>query len=297
MGKIALFGSGQVAQHIAAELTEREIDFDIVGRADAPTVEQFRPTDVKIPVDAMKVHDIVSTLEPYEKIIYTSAYRDIKACEADFPLALHINSTIPNALSLHKPLMYISTDYVFGQLDEKHEREVKGKISEDEIPTSLAFSGGPKSAYGKSKLNGEVMTLRNNGIVVRIASPFGKWKSPLRHSFVDMISGAQNALNLPEDQIITPTYLPEGAKRIVDVAENLGGSAWGTYHVVSHGEVSYYELGRHIRRIIKSRAKTLPRKSTEEGDELRPTYSALANNRVEQMPFWADSVAKHYGRG
>jgi dTDP-4-dehydrorhamnose reductase len=288
---IGVFGNGQVGQHLAEALDIAGVENKIIGREKGDDLPRYRPTDVVFNAETATAADVRRVVEPFEKVIYTSAYRDVNQCEENPRMADRINHLIPAVIATAKPIVYISTDYVFGKLSEKYERPIVGKIGEGEDPESQYFSFGSPSVYGKSKRSGEISVLGKDGIVVRISSPFGKWKSPLRHSFVDNLTWQfGKSLTMPDDQIVSPTHLPEASGRIV----GLTFEPWepGVYHVVCEGSASFFTIAKFVNDTLGLKQKITPR-SSDASDKLRPTYSALQNNKVGQLSFWAESLQQH----
>lgn len=285
-----IFGNGQVAQHIAFALDKLKIKNELIGRGDKVEVERYRNTENTFNVEVASSKHLRDISRNYDVIIYTSSLRDVNACEKNPALAHRVNAYAPSYLSEQTKVIYISTDYVFGKLSANYPRPVSGKIGEGEDPDSKYFSGGAVSIYGHTKRQGEVAVLKNSGAVVRISSPFGRWKSPLRGSFVDLVSSSQEHMFLPVDQIVSPTYLPEAADVLasVDIKE-----MDGIYHLVNEGSGSYFDIGTWARSTIRNRKKVSMRYSEQELDKLRPNFSALQNNRLPKLSHWAEAVAKH----
>ena len=289
---IGIFGNGQVGQHVAWALDEYGIENKIIGRSTPDDIYRYRKTEVQFDMAAANAQDIRRLVDGYEAVIYTSALRDISACEKDRRLADRVNHLVPAVLSSAVPTIYISTDYVFGKLSPKYIRPITGKIGEGEDPESEFFSFGASSIYGQTKRSGEISVLDRGGKVVRISSPFGRWKSPLRHSFVDNLTWqVGKSLSLPTDQIISPTYLPAAAGEIVGLL-SLAKPA-GVYHLACEGAASFYEIAKTVNDLLKLNQKISPRLSTQVDDMLRPTYSALQNNKLEKQPLWAEALRQH----
>ena len=87
-------------------------------------------------------------------IINSAAYTQVDACETNYDLAFASNATGPKNLAikckqLGIPLIHISTDYVF-EGDEKKDSPLK---EDDKL--------GPKTVYGKTKLEGEKLVMDN----------------------------------------------------------------------------------------------------------------------------------------
>jgi len=288
-----IVGNGQVGQHLAEAFDAMGYENHLIGRNTDEKIQKYRKTDVEFDVSTAKPEDLYQLSDKYTMLIYTSAYRDVNQCEKDPAMADRLNFLVPTVLANNRPLMYISTDYVFGKLNTEVPRPIVGKIGEGENPDSEFFSGGASSVYGKSKRRGELGVLNRDGFVVRIASPFGKWKSPLRQSFIDMVASSFDELTLPRDQIISPTYLPEAARTIAGLALS---PKTGMYHAVCEGSCSYQDFAMWARKVIKSTAQVRGKFSDPELDKLRPNYSALQNNKLPKLSHWAEAVEHYLGR-
>lgn len=293
---IGIIGGGQVGQHLAQAADVQGLEYDLIGRQSEHKVKRFRKENVHFDVSAANASELKEFAKRYDTLIYTSSLRDVAVCEREMALADRLNHLVPRILSGVRPLVYISTDYVFGKLNHEHPRPISGKIGEGENPDSVYFSKGARSVYGKTKRWGELAVLDNGGAVVRISSPFGLWPSDLRPSFVDSMRFKEGTLNLPDDQIISPTYLPEVAPVIVGLSRFLkSDEVRGVYHAVAEGQVSYAEFARQIRRESGMFGKVVGRTS-DNSDALRPTFSALENNRLQKFSHWAEALHK-YMRG
>jgi dTDP-4-dehydrorhamnose reductase len=289
-----ILGNGQVGQHLAEAFDYMNLPNHLIGRKVDEKIEKYRETDVVFDVSSALPEDLYQLSDNYNVLIYTSAYRDVAKCEDDPALADRINWLVPATLSNHKPIVYISTDYVFGKLNTDYPRPITGKIGEGEDPDSKYFSGGAPSVYGQSKRRGEQAVIGSGSAVVRIGSPFGKWKSPLRHSFVDMVQSNFSTMTLPRDQIVSPTYLPQAAERIAMLATDMQP---GVYHAVCEGSASFMDIATWVRSVIKSKHKVLGKYSDPVEDRLRPNYSALQNNKLPKLWHWAEAVDQYLRRG
>lgn len=289
---IGVFGNGQVGQHLAEALDLAGVQNKIIGRQKSDDLPRYRATDIVFDAETANAGDVRRVVEPFSLVIYTSAYRDVDLCEKNPRMADRVNHLIPAVIASAKPIVYISTDYVFGKMNERYPRPIVGKIGEGEDPESQYFSFGAPSIYGQTKRSGEISVLGKDGIVVRISSPFGKWKSPLRHSFVDNLTWQYGkTLSMPDNQIVSPTYLPEAAKAIYELVFDEEVRP-GVYHAVCEGSASFYILSKFVNDELGLNQKILPRAESD-ADKLRPTYSALQNNKLPQLSFWADALRQH----
>jgi len=266
--KLGVVGSGQVAQHIMDEAEKRDVEAVLIGRKDGKSVSnrKFDPSRHWDNIDSL-----LSAVSDVDLVINTAAFRDLMSCEKNPTLANQINSDLPRELAERGPRqIFISTDYVFRGLHES------GRTEKD-------FTDA-ECVYGKSKAQGEAGVISNDGVVVRIASPFGIYPSPERPSFVDAIVPkgiGEGRLELPTDQIFTPTYLPDMAAMLLDTID--AGNMSGIYHMANSGSVNWADFARTIFHIHGGSVKI---EGVTKNDNLRPKNGALLNERTPKMRHW-----------
>jgi len=271
---IGVVGTGQVAQHVLAELRRRALPYIVFSRSAAPIGESGVSVSYTVDTipDLIREHKVTS-------VINCAAQRDIVACEKDPGAAVTANVVLPSTIGQHVRQVYISTDYVF-DLNE-----------EDRPLDENAESKGALSIYGTTKLKGEQMVLANNGVVVRISSPFGIYPSPFKASFVDFAIMSPNPLDLPTDQNFHPTYLPDVVGTIVDMA--LDTKYEGIYHLVGSGRADWALLAQVARKFRKNKQKVT---GSARNDKTRPKHGALVNTRLLPFRHWMISL-EEYCRG
>lgn len=261
---IVVLGSGQASQHVQDELNARDEKFVVLGRSHYGSVEELL--------------ELIKDAEPVS-VINCAAQRDIVLCDKDPHAAAESNVLLPEAVSnagFHQ--IYLSTDYVYDLNSENR------LLHEDE-PTK-----GALSVYGDSKWQGERKVLGLGGGVARISSPFGPRKSPLKASFVDFVSGSMNNLELPCDQHFKPTYMPDAAKVIVDLALE---KATGVYHVTNEGTTDWALLAKFVREQIGNKAKVV---AVRRKDQTRPEWGNLVNTKTPKLRHWAEAVVDYLRR-
>lgn len=123
--------------------------------------------------------------------------------------------------------VYVSTDYVFDGAKRAP------YLPDDET--------GPRSVYGRTKLEGERATVvaAPDHLVVRTSWLYGD-----DNGFVPAIlrrARAGQALRVVEDQTGRPTWAPQAAEAILDLLE---GGARGVWHVAGGGTCTWLELAR-----------------------------------------------------
>jgi dTDP-4-dehydrorhamnose reductase len=265
-----VIGSGQVAQHVIAELRRRNARFKVYTRSLQPDAEAgvFVSYTLDTIGEQLRNDDITG-------VINCAALRDINLCEKNPTLAAVANIELPKAIGDVAKQVYISTDYVFDSND-------LGRVLTEEA-TSL----GALSIYGETKLQGEIETMKRGGVVARISSPWGIYPSPMKPSFVDMITSTNNKIDLPTDQFFSPTYLPDMAEHLVDLA---GAQSHGVYHLVNQGATNWLEFGRVARQMARNKERLT---GSFRFDKTRPKYGALVNTRLPRFRTWAEAMQEY----
>jgi dTDP-4-dehydrorhamnose reductase len=277
--KVGVVGSGQVAQHIVASAKESGIDVVLIGRVDGPTVSNraFNPNRTW-----EDEGDLLIAVSDCDVVINTAAFRDLNACEKDPELARKVNIDLPRLLSQRGPRqVFLSTDYVFRGLHDS-------KRKEDDPTDALCV-------YGATKAAGEREVLALGGAVVRIASPWGIYPSPERAHFVDAIVPkgiSSGKLDMPTDQYFSPTYLPDVAGIILDVAAEPGMS--GIFHATNSGSTNWKDFTSYIFEVLRTKVKV---SGSERSDKLRPKFGALENTKLARPRHWALALEEYLKGG
>lgn len=216
-------------------------------------------------------------------IVNCAAYTNVDKAEEDEPTARLINAiAVENLATAGCKVIHISTDYVFS--GNKH------------IPCKETDSVAPRTAYGRTKYEGEQMLLTANpeAIIFRTAwlySPYGNnfVKTMLRYG------KEKDELRVVYDQIGTPTYAEDLAKAIYAAIE---ADQWhpGIYHFTNEGVCSWYDFTVEILRQAGVPCRVTPILSAEyQYKTPRPHYSVLDKAKVKTtfgitIPYWTDSL-------
>jgi len=244
-----------------------------------PKEEQVPLTlqDIDI-ADREKTFAVIKKVSP-QIVINTAAYHHVDNCEDHEASAFAVNSIGVKYLAqacreVDSALVHISTDYVFdGQKNTSY--------LESDIPH-------PQSVYGISKLAGEfcVKYLMQKYFIVRstglygVAGCMGKGGG----NFVDNM--LKRAAQLPElkvvgDEILSPTYTLDLATKINQLIRT---RQYGLYHIVNHGECSWYEFTCKIFEILGKTIKIKMVTATEfKSKARRPKYSVLENGNLQKL--------------
>jgi dTDP-4-dehydrorhamnose reductase len=168
-----------------------------------------------------------------DRIINAAAVTDVDLCEREPALAGLINrDTVGWMAAYGKPLVHLSTDYVFdGEA---------GPYSED-APTR------PLSVYGSTKLESEGLALAGapGSLVVRTMTLWGKGHGT-KTSFVEFVRqslAAGKTIRIVTDQFGNPTLAEDLALAIWNLA---AGGRSGIYHAAGSEWNSRFEWARAI---------------------------------------------------
>ncbi|OGR67274.1 MAG: hypothetical protein A2081_01375 [Elusimicrobia bacterium GWC2_61_19] len=166
-----------------------------------------------------------------EAVFLCSAMTHVDGCERDPGLAGRINAEGPALVAAEcrkagAKLVYFSTEYVFDGKD--------GPYAED-APVN------PVSVYGRTKLDGERAALALEGaLAVRTTVVYGY--NPASKNFIMQLINNQRSgakMRVPSDQFSNPTYAPELAAAVLDLA---AADAAGIYNVVGPDWLSRYDF-------------------------------------------------------
>ncbi len=269
-------GSGQLGRAIAVAWRDDEI---------------VAPTHADFPLEDRTTWAAVLDRVRPDLLVNCAAFHNVDVCEVEPAQALAINAVAVDALADAAQqrgidFLTISTDYVF-------DGSATRPYTEDDCPR-------PISAYGVSKLAGELLVLRRrmNAYVVRTCGVYGLHASRSKGTFVDRViaqARAGEAIRVVNDVVASPTYaghLAEALRALVATR------AYGLYHAVNVGPVSWYDFAAKALDVAGVR---YPIDAISAGEwkaaARRPAYSALANAGLARLgialPAWDEGVAAY----
>lgn len=261
---------------VAARLTALGEEVVGVGREDADLVDEGA------------VRALVDGTAPTH-VIHCAAYTNVDGAEKEVDLCDRVNARAPGHLASAcaargASLLYISTDFVFDGTLHRPYRE--------DDPA------GPRSVYGRSKLEGEgqVADALERRQIVRTAWLFGPGKRNFVTGILDRLRGS-DPITVVEDQVGSPTYTLDLAEGLVSLSRR---AAFGVFHLVNAGWCSRLEMARKIadlagedpRRIEPIHSDRWPAAAK------RPAYSVLDCSKVyalgvEPLRHWTAALG-HY---
>lgn len=226
---------------------------------------------------------IVHSSKP-DLILHLAAKSDVDACEEDAELfqqgetwRVNVEGTrnvVEAAQAINKPLIYVSTDFVFDGQDEKE----NGYTEED--------LQNPINWYAKTKYEGEKIVQKASvpWIIMRLAFPYRS--SFARNDFVRTIIEhlkKEEPISMVEDQIITPTFVDDiahGLQILIEKRER------GIYHVVGSESLSPFDAAIYIADVFgfqQGLIRKIARDVYFAGKAKRPFRLVINNDKIEKL--------------
>lgn len=264
--KIAVTGkNGQVVQSLLALAGD---DYEIVALG--------RPElDLAIPET---IFSTLANVKP-DLVISAAAYTAVDKAEDENELAYAINASGAGTVSaaaaeLDIPIIHLSTDYVF-------DGNKIGLYSETDQPN-------PKTVYGSSKLQGEILVKKHNPkhIILRTAwvySPYGNnfLKTMLR------LGRELEEIKVVADQHGNPTSAANIAATILKICQAVSSQTfndWGVYHLVDDSETTWFDWARYILKYADYGVIVHPINGNDYPSKAqRPQNSRLSTEKIKRV--------------
>jgi dTDP-4-dehydrorhamnose reductase len=230
----------------------------------------------------------IADLKP-SSIINCVAYNNVDGAETNESAAYLLNEKVPADLSqicneLDIPLIHFSTNYVFdGE---------KGEYTETDEPN-------PQSVYAKSKRAGELAVTQTakKYYLIRTSVLFGqKGQSELsKKSFVELmlsLAEKQKEIKAVSDEVNSLTYVSDLAHAVRALRSQK--FAYGIYHFVNSGSVSWYEFAKEIFSIKNIQVNLLPVPRTEfPRKAVTPKKAVLLNTKFIVFRPWQEALKEY----
>jgi len=276
MRRLFVTGSeGQLGRAVTAAAGARRIE---VEGHDVDTLDIRDPAAVELLMTACRPDVVVNC----------AAFTAVDRAEEEEEAAREINATAVGGLAaacnrIGAALVHVSTDYVFDGSSARPYRE-------DDPP-------GPRSAYGRTKLEGEVEARRaDRHLIVRTAWLYGRGG----HNFVEAIraqvEGGAERLRVVMDQTGCPTLCDDLAEAILDLVDVAAG---GIVHAVNSGHTTWHGFAQAIVRELGADVEVEPVPTTAfPRPAPRPAWSVLDTARLarlvgQPMPTWHDALHRY----
>lgn len=245
--------------------------------------------------------DITSVTELREKLVDAdvvincaawTAVDEAESREADaFELnAVGAENVAKVCAEFKAKLVHFSTDYVFPG-------DAASPYRENEIT-------GPKSAYGRTKLAGELAVLKNhpNGsYVVRTAWLYGRYGPNFVKTMISL-ERQKETISVVDDQFGQPTWTYNLVNKTVELVEK--NSKFGIYHGTSSGQTTWFEFAQHIFSLIGANPDRVLPVTSEMflRPAARPSYSVLdhenwKNAGIQPIKNWDKALVDAFNSG
>lgn len=264
-------GTGQLGSDIAKELNSRNIKNLPIGSKDLDITDN---NAVKAFFEKNK----------FDAVIHCAAYTKVDKAEEEKELCYKINVCGTKNISemckkQNIPLMYFSTDYVFG--------------GEGDKPFKIGDKRNPLGYYAKTKSDAEdYVNSLDKFFIIRISWVFGKNGTNFIKTMIKL-SETHNDLRVVYDQVGSPTYTVDLAKLVADMIVT---DKYGVYHASNEGFVSWADFARCIFKKIGKDVKVNDVTTEEYGAKApRPKNSRLDKSELERkgfhkLPPWEDAL-------
>lgn len=269
-----------------------------------------------------QIYQAVYECKP-DVIVNAAAYTAVDQAEREPELAHAINAEAPTTLAeianrIGASLIHVSTDYVFD--------------GQSHTPYQETALTGPISAYGRSKLAGEIGIRQacDRHIILRTAWVYGSWGKSNFVKTMLRLGGDRPEIRVVADQVGAPTWASDLAQAIAvfvlrcgtadsapqrlpsklpleDTSRGNGRSReslWGTYHFTNSGVASWYDFSVAIFEIARQLGfplqvqRVVPISTAEYPTPAqRPAYSVLSLKKTAAVlggypPHWRQSLKK-----
>lgn len=245
--------------------------------------------------NSAKVAEFLSVFKP-EYLVNCAAYTNVDKAETDVTTATLLNATAVGILAEQSAkvgckMIHISTDYVFNGNGPRPYRE--------DNPVN------PQSAYGKTKLKGEVLCQKYNpeSIIIRTSWLYSAFGNNFVKTMI-RLGNERSELGIIADQIGSPTNAADLAQAILMIISFVARGEKpfipGIYHYSNEGVASWYDFTKAIFEIAGINCFVKPIATEDYPSPVqRPPYSIMNKSKIKlifglQIPHWRDSLNEYF---
>ena len=281
---------GQVGHDLLEQVrTSRDVFARGLKRADLDITDAFAVQDMVLGWER-----IVRSDSPDHRLVVVNcaAYTAVDAAEEDEETAYLVNASAPALLAtacdkVGARLIQVSTDYVF-----------PGDATE---PYDVDDPTGPRSAYGRTKLAGELAVreiLPAASYVVRTAWVYGATGANFVKTMA-RLERERETVSVVDDQRGSPTWARDLAQGLLVLAGSEAPA--GTYHATNAGDTTWHgftqaifeELGADPARVLPTTSDAFVRLAP------RPAFSVLSPRAWESaglpaLQGWREALAEAF---
>lgn len=271
--RITIAGSdGMLARDVIAAAERRGHEIDAPNRAEMDIT------------DPTAIDEALADFRP-NAVINCAAWSDVDGAEDDERGAMAVNDTgaallAAAAARIGASVLYPSSDYVFDGTNG--------------VPYLEHDMPNPISAYGRSKLGGEVSVAAANPrhFIVRSSWLYGVGGKNFVETML-RLGAEQEEILVVSDQRGCPTSTVDLGEGMVELVET---DRYGIHHMRGGGECTWFEFAVEIfdqaqmeTRVMSATTEMMARKAP------RPAYSVLGHGRDDaiELPPWRRSLRRY----
>lgn len=291
--KVLITGAkGQLGSELGCCLANMQAEIGPISKAYADAQVFLCDSSTLDIADKDAVSKAFQEIEP-DIVFNCAAFTNVDGCELNEDAAYSVNATGPENLAqaakvCGAKLVHVSTDYVFPGTEPT-------PCIEDDEPA-------PISAYGRTKLAGEIAVRKNcdEYFIVRTAWLYGYSGK----NFVKTMIGLGkkfDEVTVVNDQLGNPTSANDLAYTILKLALT---DDYGIYHATNEGTCSWAEFAAAIMQGAGLDCRVVPVSSAQWKEmhpesATRPAFSSLENKRLvdtigNDMRPWQDALASYF---
>lgn len=291
--KVLIAGAkGQLGSELGRCLANMQAEIGSISEAYADAQVFLYDSGTLNIADKDAVFKAFQEIEP-DIVFNCAAFTNVDGCELNEDAAYAVNATGPENLAqaakvCGAKLVHVSTDYVFPGT------EPTPRIEDDEP--------APVSAYGRTKLAGEIAVRKNcdEYFIVRTAWLYGYEGK----NFVKTMMGLGkkfDEVTVVNDQFGNPTSANDLAYTLLKLALT---DDYGVYHATNEGTCSWADFAAAIMQGAGLDCRVVPVSSAQWKEmhpesATRPAFSSLENKRLvdtigNDMRPWQDALASYF---
>jgi dTDP-4-dehydrorhamnose reductase len=245
--------------------------------------------------DITKLDSVREVIQKFDVVVNCAAWTAVDDAEENEDAALLINGLGPRNVAIAcrengSRMVQISTDYVFSGDGHSPYQE------EDET--------NPKSAYGRTKLVGEIVTkeeLPEAHYIVRTAWLFGEHGSNFVKKMKEL-ERTKETISVVDNQFGQPTWTKDLVHQVIKLVDS--DAPVGKYHGTSEGATSWHSFAQRIFELLNADSNRVQRVPSEKFPQLapRPSYSVLGHENwksagIRPMRDWNSALTEAFDQG
>lgn len=217
-------------------------------------------------------------------VINAAAYTAVDLAEDQKELANQVNGQGVGYLAkiakeICAILVHFSTDYVFSGAK-------KEGYQEDDHPN-------PINAYGRSKLLGEQLLLKNSEMyyLIRTSWLYGRNGKNFVNTMINLAK-EKKEISVVNDQFGKPTFTLDLARATRQLLQEQ--FPCGIYHLPNENETSWYQFAKKIFELSGVNIEVTPITTKDYPTRAaRPKYSSLINTKFPLLRSWPDALIEY----